>query len=495
VDHPSPRPTAPERIRDVAIVGAGPGGSALAIHLARAGFDVALCDRAEFPRDKICGDFVSPKGLALIEALGCLRDVTATGAPPLTHATLVIDGRRVAGGDVPHVGDWLPYGLAVPRLRLDAVLAERAVAVGAELLEGLAVDGFEEESRTDAGGCVRLEGRQGRETRRVRARVIVGADGARSVVARQVGADEGIRRFGMAAMRAYAEGLPLDGTLQLFDEAFFPGYAWAFPTAPDAANVGVGVLTDGITGDGVSLRRWFERLVGYLTEHGRRRGARLEVGDPVGFPIRSYRPDQRYSFARGLLVGEAAGLVDPLNGEGIPLALESAALAAETLGDAFRRGAFDAGQLAAYDRACVACFDTDLRVSDLLISTVANRHLAGVWIRALEMFARLADADPAYAHTAGGVLAGVVPARELVSLEMMAKTALGAPLVLGAMLAGGAPRSLGGFVDQAMGFMRQAAAVTESLLNDGAGVADWARAVTGKERQLARLLLRRIPAR
>jgi flavin-dependent dehydrogenase len=298
----------------------------------------------------------------------------------------------------------------------------------------------------------------------------------------------------MAAMRAYAEGLPLDGTLQLFDEPFFPGYGWAFPTGPDGANVGVGVLTDGITGEGVSLRRWFERLVGYLTEHARRCGARLVVGEPVGFPIRSYRPGARYSFARGLLVGEAAGLVDPLNGEGIPLALESASLAGETLRAAFARGSFAADDLAAYDRACVARFDADLRVSDLLISTVANRHLAAVWIRALELFARLADGDPAYAHTAGGVLAGVVPARELFSPEMLTRTALEAPLVVGAMLAGNTPRTLGGLVDHALGWMQRAAAVGESIMRDGEGVADWLREVAGKEQQLARLLLRRFPA-
>jgi len=490
-----------EGVRDVAIVGAGPGGCALAATLSRTGLDVVLLEQSTFPRDKICGDFVSPTGLALLDRLGCLNSIERAGAPPIAYATLLIDGRRAAGGVVPQVGELPPFGLAIPRRRFDAILAEHAVAMGAKLIEEFRVDGFEvgrAGQRTGgtgeasaSRGCVRIDGRQGGVVRSVHARLLVGADGARSIVARLAGTGEGVRRFGMAAVRAYAEGLPLDGSLQFFDEEYFPGYAWAFPTGLDTANVGVGVLTDGIIGQRISLRPWFDRLTVHLHSHARRRGARLRVGEPVGWPIQSYRPGARYSFERGLLVGEAAGLVDPLNGEGIPLAIESALLAARTICSAFEKGDFSAELLSGYDRACVERFDTDLRVSDLLVSTIANRHLAGTWIRALELFASIADRDPDYARTAGGVLAGVVPARDLVGPGMLAKAAVRAPLLLAAMLVRDAPRSVSEVFDKAFGWTRRAASVAEMLVSDSDQVRTWAREIAGKQGELARLLLRR----
>jgi geranylgeranyl reductase family protein len=496
-------PSVPARIRDVAIVGAGPGGSALAIELARAGLDVTLLERAEFPRDKICGDFVSPKGLALIDALGCLAAVERCGAPPITHATFIIDGERVAGGAVPQVGNWPAFGHAVPRTVLDALLASQAVAAGAELLEGFAVDAFEVEpaavSTTSTGGTaatpsswVRIDGRHGNAARSLRARLVVGADGARSVVAKIARVNAEVRRFGMAAVRAYAEGLPLTGSVQWFDEEFFPGYAWAFPTGPDSANVGVGVLTDGITGERVLLRRWFDRLVAHLKTYAHRHGGRLRVDEPRGWPIQSYSPDTRYSFAHGLLIGEAAGLVDPINGEGIPMAFESAALATQTIVSALEHGDFSPAALVGYDRACRERFDADLRVSDLLVSTIANRHLAPLWIHALELFARIADGDPAYAQTAGGVLAGVVPARRLFAPEMVAKTLLRAPQLLGVMLAASVPRSPSELLDRAAEWTQRAASITEGLLGDADRVHAWTRAIGQKQTELGRLLLRRL---
>jgi geranylgeranyl reductase family protein len=290
---------------DVLVAGAGPAGSATAIHLARGGARVLLADRARFPRDKPCGGGVT--GRALKQA-PC--DITPVVERVVDTFELRLHYRNSFRRTSPQ-----PLILMTQRRRLDAYLVEQAVAAGAELRDGARVDEVElgpEGITASVGG------------EPVAARVLVGADGANGVVAKAAGLGEGIVR-----------GVALEGNVpwSLLDAARYEttavvelgapagGYGWLFPKG-DHANLGVG----GWASEGPSLREQLGRL------------ARAYDIDPAALTdVRGHRlPMRRVGSTTPrernvLLVGDAAGLVDPLSGDGMYEAFTSARLAAEAI--------------------------------------------------------------------------------------------------------------------------------------------------------------------
>jgi geranylgeranyl reductase family protein len=291
---------------DVLIVGAGPAGSATAIHLARGGARVLLADRARFPRDKPCGGGVT--GRALKQA-PC--DIAPVVERVVDTFELRLHHRRSFRRTSPE-----PLILMTQRRRLDAFLAGQAAAAGADFRDGARVDGLE--LRRPDGIMASVGGKQ------VGARVLVGADGANGVVARAAGLGEGIVR-----------GVALEGNVpwSLLDSSRYEatavvelgapagGYGWLFPKG-DHANLGVG----GWASEGPSLRDHLARL------------ARAHGVDPDTLgEVRGHRLPMRKVGASTpvrdnvLLVGDAAGLVDPLSGDGMYEAFTSARLASEAI--------------------------------------------------------------------------------------------------------------------------------------------------------------------
>ncbi|MBK7715098.1 MAG: FAD-dependent oxidoreductase [Gemmatimonadetes bacterium] len=201
---------------DVLIVGAGPAGAATAWHLARAGLAVQLVDRARFPRDKPCSEYLSPEAVRQLDRLGVLARVEREGAPIL--GTTVVGPRgatltgRFAGAAVP---PWRDTGLAIARRVLDHALVEAAAGAGARLQEGLAVEALLHEAGGVAGAVLRdAAGRRAA----VRARLVIGADGLRSVVARRLGgsAPAGLGGLARIAFVAHVAGVPgLEGLTEM----------------------------------------------------------------------------------------------------------------------------------------------------------------------------------------------------------------------------------------------------------------------------------------
>lgn len=288
---------------DVLICGAGPAGSAAALAARRAdpSARVVIVDRAAFPRDKVCGDGIGPHAGDVLAELGAAH--VLEGYEEIRAYRF----RGPAGHEVASASQ--RPGWVVPRLEFDARLLEAAVAAGAELV-------------THRVRSVRVEPDRATVDERLAARVLVGADGANSVVRRQLGAEPNPAGHRALALRGYAARPP--GT----DELYFAwegshglAYTWAFPIGDGRTNVGFIRLTSRHRGGRRALEQAVaERLPQLPPGEGTLAGHTL--------PLVSHRPDPAPR-RNALLVGDAASLINPLSGEGIYYALASGALAGE----------------------------------------------------------------------------------------------------------------------------------------------------------------------
>lgn len=335
-----------EHIHDVIIIGAGPGGSATAHYLARAGLDVLLLDRATFPRDKTCGDALTPRALRVLDEMGLLADVLARGTRQDTVDFFAPNG-FTASADVKSRDEQYSYVEIVPRLILDNMILERAIASGARFEGAVRVVNAQREGKTMV-----VTGERGRTLATFRARMVVVATGASAGLLVRMGLLERVPPV-MLTCRAYYEGMShLEGGVQCrFDGVPLPGYGWVFPLSATRANVGAGIFREGVA------RLWMPetaRVVfdAFIQTPALRRmldGATRD-GPVKGFPIRvDFARAPTYA-ERVAVVGEAAGLVNPVTGEGIDYALESGKIAARHIADMFAEGNFSLELLRAYDR-------------------------------------------------------------------------------------------------------------------------------------------------
>lgn len=467
------------KVYDIVVVGAGPAGSALAIHLATAGYRIVLLERGRFPRDKVCGDLVSARGLALLDELGCLRSVLADPRVPIRAARVYLNGNSFSTGRMPRVAGLPAHGLAIPRVALDEIMFRRAQEAGAEIVEDCRVTGFDYDRR----GVVVAAVVAGQPVR-FKARIIAGADGAQSIVAKTAGLEMRDARYVFPAVRAYCHGLALDHAVLCFDEDFFPGYGWIFPIADGVANIGVGLVQETMNRHGLVLKDFYRRLEQFVHRLAAQHGANVRIDKSAGWVIKAYGAVWQNHFDRGLLIGEAGCFVDPLTGEGIPLALATARLARDAIQDAFSRGEFGAAALAGYERRWRTEYDADLRVSDWVVSAARNRNLLPLWMQAMKVMAMTSAEDEDYALTLGGIMAGLVPAREGLRPEVVLKSLLHGPgFWFEAMSAAdGEPATAGGYVAQIP------SALFRTAVSDPAWSGRWALEILSKQVKLARAM-------
>ena len=330
------------------VVGAGPAGSAAAHYLAHAGYDVILVDKSKFPRDKICGDFVSPVAQNELSRLGITSTPEFKKSNPISKASVYLDGKKLISRPVPKVQDLPRYGRVIPRIILDKLLLDSACKEGAIFLEGLKAVGMQTKRK---GVELQVEGPSGK--RILKTRLLIGADGSNSTIAKLVRGHPPSSADRIIAIRGYfedVEGSPNQADLH-FNKESFPGYCWLFPTGENQANVGVGMVLDTIP-SGNRLNELLNQLIkNDLALHKRLRNAKL-VGQIRGWPLTTYNANQPLVDNRVMLVGDAAGLVNPLNGEGIQYALLSGRWASEVAISCLIANDLSKEALLAYQHIC-----------------------------------------------------------------------------------------------------------------------------------------------
>jgi geranylgeranyl reductase family protein len=455
----------PETRYDTIVIGAGPGGSAAAITLARAGWSVLLVDKAQFPRDKVCGDFVNPRSLRVLDGLGCSAALGRAAPNRLEAAHLYLDGEQITAGRIPRSGNLPDYGCTLPRFELDEIIFRQAQAVGVETVENCTVT----DVRVERDQATVLAQQAGR-THAFQGRLVIGADGAHSVAARAAGVPARSSKNIIVALRAYFEGVKGDPSVAdiFFDRSYSPGYAWIFPLGGGRANVGLGMVQDVYQSYQINLR---ERFNAWLETdpiaRSRLRNARRQ-GRIVGWPLNTYDAAGRNYCERVMLIGDAASFVDPINGEGIHTALESARIAAAVAGEALQADDLSAAFLARYEHRWREAFDLDLRTADLIVTIVKNRSLAGIWLLGLKMIGEKALTDERYAAICGGILAGVTPTRDSLSPELFIKTLLHGPGFWQRNLGLSADRGMTGLVSEGLSALSSALdAVSEMAQRPG----------------------------
>ncbi|HEU5170484.1 MAG TPA: NAD(P)/FAD-dependent oxidoreductase [Gemmatimonadales bacterium] len=398
---------------DALVIGAGPAGSASAALLAAQGLAVVMVDRAAFPRDKACSEYLSPEAVRVLDRLGLIAPLERAGARPLEGTIVYAAGGAQLHGRFGEArpAPFRPTGISVPRRVLDDHLVRAAREAGATVLERTAFEHLVYEGGGVAGAVVRSP----RGRRVLRARLVVGADGLRSRVARRLGGHTRgrLRRLAFVAHVAGVPGLARSAEMHVGPR----GYVGLNPIGDDLANVALVVpaaLAVASRGRAEAFFfDWLERFPGVRGRVDRRRLARAVLATGP-FAIRS----RRVTADGALLVGDAADFFDPFTGEGICSALLGAELVAEHAGRALARGgSVTARRLAGYRRARFRTFAGKWGVERLI-------GYAMLWPRLFDRAVERLGRRPAMAHTLIGVTGDFVPATAALNPLFLARLLL-----------------------------------------------------------------------
>lgn len=353
---------------DVIICGAGPAGTSAALTLANTGLSVILLDKSSFPRDKICGDALSGKVVSvakhidpklLEEFYGFENKIGSYGIRFLSPSGIQLD--------IPFKSDLRslenPPGFVSRRIDFDNFLLEKTIACDHVTWfpehPVKKVHSHQDEIVVEAGDRI------------FKAKVVIGADGAHSVISKEMGLRNMSKKHHSAGVRAYVhgvEGFHDQNFIELhFLKDLLPGYFWVFPLPNGGANVGLGMLSSDLAKHpDLNLRK---RLLEIMKSHPdispRFKHSEIE-GKVMGFGLPLGSRKLPISANRVMLTGDAASLIDPFSGEGIGNAMVSGRLAAKHILDLHSSGRYDAEAMKPYDQAVYTKLGPELRVSNMM---------------------------------------------------------------------------------------------------------------------------------
>lgn len=356
---------------DVAVVGGGPSGAATAHYLATKGHSVLVCEKKTFPREKTCGDGLTPRAIKVLAEMGLASELDTWEK---------VRGLRVHGAgrtlelQFPELDEWCDYGLVKPRKDLDQTVLDHAEAAGAKVIYGAQVT----EPIFEAGTLVGFVAKRDGEDEHVRAKFTVCAEGAATKFGRSLGRTRNAEYPMGFAIRQYFKS-PVDHSgwfdawLDIRSEGeALPGYGWVFPVGDGTVNVGVGLLSTSTKFREVKLddlqRRFVEQLpreweINYDTVCSKPRAGRLFMGASVW-------PPHGPGF---VLVGDAAGMINPCNGEGIAYGYETGRIAGRHIDGALNDGR--SSSLASYTQELETTYGPYYRLGRKFVGRIGNPAL------------------------------------------------------------------------------------------------------------------------
>ena len=359
---------------DVIIVGAGPAGSTAALYAHRLGLNCILLDKAVFPRDKICGDALSGKSVRLMRELNLLEGVEKLegseinritfGSPSHSQFDVHLKGNKN--------NDFITKGFVVPRKIFDNFLFKKADEL-TETRQGFTVNDIIYENDNISG--VKGTNIEGKEEI-LNAPIIMGCDGANSIIARKLGLYEMDMENTAVAIRCYYEGVEgLSNQIELhYVSEVKPGYFWLFPAGNGKANIGIGLSKNDAKKEDRTLRQIMDEIV--QSDYFRSRfGNARPLEKPVGWNLPLGRI-QRKNHGNGfMLLGDAAGLVDPFTGEGIGNAMVAAKYAMQVASKAKNHKDYSERSFSEYDQLLWDDIGGELRTSTKLQSLARSSFL------------------------------------------------------------------------------------------------------------------------
>lgn len=393
------------QIFDIIIVGAGPAGSTAALYASRFGLKALLLEKESFPRDKICGDAISGKSMTILKDLNLLEEVK--GLPGASIDTITFgspDHQQVNIRLFKDKTKGLPTGLVIRRKIFDQFLFSKAKMVLENIVENCTVSDLLFENDSVVGLIAKLKGG---EEKQFRGKIILGADGFRSIVARKSGLYHHDPEHWIIALRQYYQNIKdLNSQIELhYVDEIQPGYLWIFPVEEGMANVGIGMHYNSLKKRKVDLKNAMKKALSQPPFAERFRQA-VALEEPKGWnlPVGSLH---RKCYGNGfMLLGDAAGLIDPFSGEGIGNAMFSARTAVKTAQKALIVNDFSAQTLSEYDRELWAEIGDELALGSKLQKIGRNRFLINFVINK-------AARNPEIQEILSGMMANQIPKTRL----------------------------------------------------------------------------------
>ena len=361
---------------------------------------------------------MSPIGIKELMDIGIgeLSDFQKTNV--ITCATVYIDGNQLITKNIPTVPGMVNYGRVIPRITLDNLILEAARKQGVEIITPCKLKHY-----TVHENKVTVDCSQDDKELTFSVKLLIGADGSNSTVARIMNGKKPDPEHRIVAVRAYAENvncIPNQAELY-FTSKSFPGYYWFFPTGPTTANLGVGMMLENFPKTEINLKELLldilENDVALKAKIGNGKLDKIE-----GWPLSIYNPDATIVKDRILLTGDAAGLINSINGEGIQYALQSGRWAAESVITCLSSDDVSAEALKIFDLRVRREIGFDMSLSNLVLQFIRNRNLNPLWMKVLKIFIAEAKKEERYTTICGGILAGMVPVNKAISFYFIRKT-------------------------------------------------------------------------